>query len=152
MTKKFNIHARMPYVRIGGRTIFQPPLIAMLQTDGSFSHSRNPRGRAAAYLETAAQDTIHKQLWEVKDAKNSTETEWASIAFGLKFALENDEYVVGVENDNFGVIAALLHPVSLRHEYARYYRNQIHNLANQSAWVGLRWIPRQFNKADKILR
>jgi hypothetical protein len=150
--QKFNIHARMPYIRIGGSTVFQPPLIAQLQTDGSFSQARQPRGRAAAYLETAAQNMIYKQLWEVQDAINSTETEWASVAFGLKFALENDESCVGIENDNFGVIAALIHKSKLRHEYARYYRNTIVDLSKYSEWIGLRWIPRQFNKADKILR
>jgi hypothetical protein len=40
---------RMPYVRIGGNVAFPPPLLAHLQTDGSF-RTRPTRSIRTAYI------------------------------------------------------------------------------------------------------
>jgi hypothetical protein len=87
------------------------------------------------------------------DASSSTETEWASVALGLQMALENNEMVNGIENDNMSVIRGLTVPErSLRHEYARHYRNEIQQLAKHTLWTGVRWIPREANHADGLFK
>ena len=84
-------------------------------------------------------------------AANSTEAEWSSVAFGLSLALENNYEMVGLENDNLGVISALMFPLNpLKHDYAKYYRERIQTLSKSTLWTGVRWIPRAMNKADAL--
>jgi hypothetical protein len=69
---------------------------------------------------------------------------------GLDLALEEGELNVALENDNLGVIHGLITPgTAFRHEYARYYKDQILQRAEKAEYFGARWIPREFNKAVK---
>jgi ribonuclease HI len=144
----------MPYTRVGGCVVFPPPLLAIVQTDGSFGGRKNGgSGRVAAILTGADGTTTQRYLAQAR-VKNSHEAEWASVAAGLRLALENNEVAVGLENDCLGVIAALSHhgPDSprLRHEYAREWRAEILRMAAETAWTGVRWIPRAANRADDL--
>ena len=72
------------------------------------------------------------------DARTLTEAEWVSVLFGLTMALEKNCDSLVLENDNQGVIRALMTPrPRLRHEYARYYHNQILSLTNETEWTGV---------------
>jgi len=138
----------MPLVRIGGAAKQTPPVTSTLQTDGSF-YIRNRLSRVAFILSTPRED--FRRMFEIEKVKNSTEAEWASIAYGIQFSLQQDERVIAIENDNLGVIGALTLPGKrLKEEYARYYRNEIYRMAEDSVWIGARWIPRGQNKADKL--
>lgn len=138
----------MPYYRIGGRRALQPLILTRVQTDGSFGR---PIAQAAAVITHPNGFEVAAQKIRVPEARSSTETEWASVAFGLRLALENDHETVGLENDCLGVVSALMYPMNpLRHAYARHYRNLIYGLAAQTAWTGVRWIPRQVNRADDL--
>jgi hypothetical protein len=132
----------MPYARVGGYLRLAPPIISKVQTDGSF---RQSGGRIAAILGTK------KRMIPI-EAHSSTETEWASVALGLELALENNETVIGIENDNMSVIIGLSRPTMLKHAYARHYKNEIQRLAADTAWTGVRWIPRALNRADGLFR
>ena len=141
-----------PYTRLGGRLIFPPPFLAHVQTDGSYG-GRSGSGRVAAILTTMDGATTYRFLAHQR-VKNSHEAEWASIAAGLRLALENNETAIGLENDCLSVIAALCNHGSdapnLRHEYAREWRTEILRMARHTAWTGVRWIPRAKNRADDL--
>jgi hypothetical protein len=138
----------MPYYRIGGRRALQPLVLTRVQTDGSFGR---PSGARVAAIVTPPSGSTASQMVRVPDATSSTEAEWASVAFGLRLALENDHETVGLENDCLGVVSALMYPANpLRHAYARYYRGLIYSLTAQTMWTGVRWIPRQANRADDL--
>lgn len=134
-----------PYRRIGGTILHMPPLFARVQTDGSFRKSL-PRARIAALLFDKAGDFKASDMCPII-ATSSTETEWASVAAGLQFAMEHGEDVIAIENDNLGVAHFL---GSTKHEYARFYQNEIEKLASQTLWTGIRWIPREYNYADRL--
>jgi len=138
----------MPYWRIGGRRTLEPPFLTRIQTDGSFGPLG---GRAAAILTAPNGAESAGQMIRVPEATSSTEAEWASVAFGLQLALENDHEAIGLENDCLGVVSALIHPQNaLRHAYARHYRGLIYGLTAQTMWTGVRWIPREINRADDL--
>ncbi len=140
----------MPYWRIGGHLTFPPPFVARVQTDGSFTRAHG--ARMAALLRTADGKTTHGDMEKLK-ALNSTEAEWASVAFGLQMALKHDQRAIGIENDCLGVIHALMYPTTpLKHAYARHYRAAIVSATAGTHWVGVRWIPREMNGADALLR
>jgi hypothetical protein len=138
----------MPYSRIGGHLTFPPPLVARAQVDGSFGRNG---GRIAAILTSDTGDAAFRSTRPIK-ALNSTETEWAAVALGLELALQHDQTAVGIENDCLGVIHGLIFPMELKHAYARHWRSMIQKLASQTHWTGVRWIPREINNADGLLR
>ena len=139
----------LPYHRIGGHLTFPPPLVARAQVDGSFSRAS---GKVAAILTTDTGEAIYRKTQAMK-AFNSTETEWAAVALGLELALQHDQTAIGIENDCLGVIQALMFPdTPLKHAYARHWRATIQKLATETHWTGVRWIPREINKADGLLR
>jgi ribonuclease HI len=137
-----------PYSRIGGTKIHMPLFYITVQTDGSF-RQQSPKARVAVLMT----DTFGKRIGDMAPvfASDSTETEWASVATGLRLAIDHGEEAIALENDNLGVIHGIMDPRnSLRHEYSRYYCNEIYRLANKTAWTGVRWIPREMNTADRL--
>ena len=143
----------IPYHQIGRTVKTGTPLFhSRVQTDGSFRRTREAieRARAAAILYTH-DNVIARQTLVSINAENSTEADWASVCLGSMVALEMNQDRFGIENDNLGVIRALINPVDkLKHEYARHYRNIIYDLTKNAEWVGVRWIPREMNSADEL--
>lgn len=136
----------MPFNRIGGSILHTPIVFAQVQTDGSY------RGiaRVAAVVLGADGQTQRSGLCAIH-ARNSTKTEWASVAYGLRLAIKHKEFAVALENDNLGVVTALMYPKKqLKHDYARHYRYEIQTLTKETAWTGIRWIPRELNRADDL--
>ena len=124
--------------------------VSVLQTDGSY---RNRVGRVAMILTSPMKQAAYSNVYTLPAAANSTEAEWASVAGGLEFALEKGEDVIGIENDNQGVIMTILTPAyEPKQKYAVYYRNLIYKYASCTNWTGIRWIPRVQNRADDLFR
>lgn len=138
----------MPFARIGGRMIFPPPVTTRVQTDGSYKAGV---ARVAATITTRDQTTF--RLLATAAVENSTEAEWASVYFGLQQALQKQQDAIEIENDNLGVINGLIHTnTPLRQNYARHFRSRILDLTSETAWTGIRWIPREINAADELFR
>lgn len=137
----------MPYMRIGGINVFPPPIVSYLQTDGSF-HMKSKLSRVAFILKTPTRE--YAKMLELQNAIDSTETEWASIAYGIAYSFEQSQGVLAIENDNLGVVTAILTNKKVKQDYARHYQHEIYKMAQQSLWLGLRWIPRKENKADML--
>jgi hypothetical protein len=86
------------------------------------------------------------------DHKNSTESEWCSILDGIKYSIKKDHDAIELENDNLGVIQSLINrKIPKRHYLAEYYTMIYKNL-RQLEYLGIRWIPRERNRADDIFR
>lgn len=141
-----------PFHCIGGlATIPSPSAFHRIQTDGSFGQRHGPR--IAAIIYTPAHQVGPSWMGPIR-ANSSTETEWASVALGLRMALEFNHRHVGIENDNLGVIRSLIFHREFKakrnQEYARYYFNEIMKTAAQTEWTGVRWIPRGLNRADDL--
>lgn len=138
------------FVRIGGRETMKsvPFLFSHIQTDGSYKKNL---ARTAVLLKTSDELSTIKKVTPII-AESSTETEWASVYHGVLFGLEHSETVLALENDDFGVIAALITNNTLKHDYAKYYRSNIVKLVGNTAWTGVRWIPRENNKADALFQ
>jgi len=139
------------FLRIGGRRVLPLPFPTIVQCDGSYSRQR---GAAVAYLvyDSANQVVMSKRV-DLPFASSSTEAEWASVFEGLEAALELEKENIGLENDCLSVVAGLAYPTNpLRPVYARHYRKKIIDLAAQTLWTGVRWIPRKANRADDLFR
>ena len=138
------------FIRIGGRETMKsvPFFFSHIQTDGSYKKNL---ARTAVLLKTSDDLSTIKKVTPIF-ADSSTETEWASVYHGILFGLEQSETVLALENDDFGVMAALITKQSLKHEYANFYRNKIMKLVGNTVWTGVRWIPRENNKADALFR
>ena len=116
-----------------------PSMLTYVQTKGTI-HNIHPKARAAAIIN--ASSDIYRYMIPI-DARTPTETEWASVLFGLTMALDQNCDSLVLENENLGVIRALVMPQPrLRHEYARHYHNQIITRAKETVWTGARWIQR----------
>lgn len=139
---------------------FPPPVCSHLQTDGSFKtwnrnspNSKKNLARIGFYLQTV-DGNVHTNFYEI-DAQTSTDTEWASILGGIKFSGEYNQDSIYVENDCLSVIS-FFSPHSSKcpknGTAARHYYEEICRVSNEFAYVGLRWIPRELNRADQVLR
>jgi hypothetical protein len=136
------------FFRIGGRARIPsaPFLYAHVQTDGSFTRIQS---KTAVLLKAADGLTTLQKVTPIA-AISSTEAEWASVYHGIVYALENNESAIALENDDFGVISAIITKRDLRHDYAKHYRNKITMIVGNTAWTGIRWIPREANSADDL--
>ena len=140
------------YHHIFGSYVQTPRPFARVQTDGSF-YTRNRLSRVAMILHPALRTDPQKHMFQIMNVNDSTETEWASVSHGLLFALEHDETIINIENDNLSVVSGLIMPHNhLKHDYARYYRSTILTNARHTQWTGIRWIPRGMNFADSLFR
>lgn len=148
------IHVQ-PHTRIGGVNthMMSPMFYAKVQTDGSF-YPNTGMSRVAMILTTADRNSELKHMKSISTCEDSTETEWASVSQGLLFALENNERMIAIENDNLSVVSNLImggNSVSKK-DYVKYYRYIILGLTSKTEWTGIRWIPREMNLADGLFR
>jgi ribonuclease HI len=130
------------------KTLFTPPSIAKLQTDGSFRYV-DRISRTASLLKT---DETYKSVKTYFDHANSYESEWCSVMDGIIMSQMKEVDAVQIENDNLSVMNCLIQRRAPKQEYAAVYYEEIMNLVKHMEWVELRWIPRRLNKADKLFR
>ena len=145
-------HVPMPFIRIGGRASHRPPLVAKIQADASFNLNRPLDSMAAYILRTASGRATYRDTVQLGRVLNSTEAEWAGVAAAVEVAINMNEMAVELENDNLSVIHQLMLDTWPRHKYARYYHRKIRDNAAQMEWLAVRWIPREVNAADLLLR
>ena len=127
----------------------RPEKVALVQTDGSFSTRFPELSRTAVILRT--KDHIDYTLLDTyTDHWNSHESEWASVLNGIKFALKKDQGSVELENDCLPVIKHLINKRPPLKSYLAEYYSQILKEAKQMEYLGIRWIPRELNKADNL--
>lgn len=132
------------------RSILRPVKVATVQTDGSFSIQYPEMSRTAVVLR---KDFIEFSLIDTyTNHWNSHESEWASVLNGIRFALKKDQGSIELENDCLPVIKHLVHKRAPLKSYLADYYSQILKEAKTMEYVGIRWIPRELNKADELFR
>jgi len=81
------------------------------------------------------------------DHRHSADAEWCSVLDGLLFAKKFDCGAIHLENDNQGLINALIYRRPPRHmDYYDAIVDEIRHLD----YIGIRWIPRGLNRADGL--
>jgi len=102
---------------------------------------------------TRGDELVAEAVSPLYNAESSTEAEWASLYYGLLVAHTNREWAIGLENDCLGVVSSLLYGTRRQPKpYAVYYRGKITDVASTMDWCGIRWIPREQNRADRLFR
>ena len=133
------------------RTGPRPSKVALVQTDGSFSTQFVEMSRTAVILKTS--DSLEYSLVDTyTDHWNSTESEWASVLNGVKFALKKDQGSVELENDCLPVIKHLIAKRAPAKSYLADYYAAVLKEAKEMEYLGVRWIPRELNRADDFFR
>jgi len=129
----------------------RPPKVALVQTDGSFSTELVEISRTAVLLTTP--DALNYSLVDTyTDHWNSTESEWASVLNGVQFALKKDQGSVELENDCLPVMKHLVAKHPPAKSYLADYYAAIMKEAKKMEYLGVRWIPRELNRADDFFR
>jgi ribonuclease HI len=131
--------------------IHRPSYTARIQTDGSFSANYKSISRTAVFL-TTSKGEQYSLCRTYFDHKNHVESEWCSVLEGIEYSLKKDQDAIELENDNLGVITSLVNHRIPRHSYLSDYYLMIYKYMRQFEYVGIRWIPRELNRADNIFR
>jgi len=128
----------------------RPPYTARVQTDGSFSLNYPHVSRTAVIVTSISGDK--SQLCKTYfNHMSSYESELCSVLDGIKFSLKRNQDAIELENDNLGVINSLInYKVIPRNPYLSKYYSDIYNQIKQFEYLGVRWIPRELNKADDL--
>ena len=84
--------------------------------------------------------------------QNSEEVEWMSILDGLEFAHRRKAMSLELENDNLNVINSIIASKIPKSQNSKLCFSKIRDIAQEFDWLGIRWIPRTMNKADRIFR
>ena len=124
-----------------------PPKVARVQTDGSFTSF----SRTAVLLRTTTPEEYTLRSTYL-DHVNSTQSEWCSILDGIIFSKRKDQGSIQLENDCLGVIQALLRNRPPRDELTAHFYTTIFKELRELDYFGIRWIPREMNKADQLFR
>ena len=140
----------MRFKYIGGK-VLKPISPSLVQTDGSF-HYNTRSGRVAVSLSHNSQ--VFTKVINVHKPEDSYEVEWCAVYSGLLFALRHNVESINIENDNLGLVNNLLTGKILKTDkpYVIDYKQAILALAKQTHWTGIRWIPREQNRADDLFR
>ena len=126
----------------------RPAHTALVQTDGSFGSNYPKIARTAVIL------NLRGEEWTLSTTymkhKNIGETEWCSVLDGIQFAIKKGHTAIELENDNLGVMQALIHRRVPRTMLLSDYYVAVHKEFKNLVYIGARWIPRELNKADEL--
>ena len=125
----------------------RPPKVAHVQTDGSFKDI----SRTAVLLRTTSLEDYALRTTYL-DHKNSGHSEWCSVLDGILFSKQKDQGSIELENDCLGVIQALTRKRKPKDALSAYLYNTIFKELRELDHCGIRWIPRELNKADDLFR
>ena len=120
-----------------------------VQTDGSFKPSHKLSRTAVILLKPDGEK--YTLCTTYFNHANSHESEWCSVLDGVEFSLKKGSQAINLENDNLGVITSLITEKKPSGLYSDYYY-QIKDLAKKFDWLGVRWIPRELNRADDLFK
>jgi ribonuclease HI len=127
------------------KNIIKPPIITLLQTDGSFHYNKKLSQTACIIFND------YKLLTQVKNYskhKCPMEVEWNSILDGIQFAKKKNITSIYLENDCLGVIRSIVENNSHK-KFKDYYYHIIQEI-NEFEYIGIRWISRKYNRADDL--
>jgi ribonuclease HI len=131
------------------KTLIMPTATSRIQTDGSYNY-KTKVSRTATILTINNLDYNNIKVYY--DHTNSMESEWASLIDGLEYSQKNNIKSLAIENDCLPVIRSIITenpPKNIRFlEYYKYFNS----LRNNYKWLGIRWIPRELNRADDLFR
>jgi ribonuclease HI len=129
----------------------RPPRVAEVQTDGSFNPTNYCISRTAVILNTVKNENFTRCTTYL-DHENSHESEWRSVFDGIEFSMIKDQGAIELENDCLSVVNSIIKkPKFMKSLYKDYYV-AIQQLVRHMDYVGIRWIPREMNKADELFR
>ena len=81
------------------------------------------------------------------DHRHSADSEWCSVLDGIRLAKELDRGAIFLENDSLRVINALI--IRQPPKHMDYYHAILDEI-RQMDYIGIRWIPRELNRADDL--
>lgn len=136
------------FFTIVNNSVVKPPIIAHMQTDGSFRYN-DKISRTATILNSKGQQ--FKNVKTYFTHQNSEESEWCSILDGVLYAKARNVKALRVENDNLSVINSLISERPPKSKLERYYFSILHTSSTLD-WLDIRWIPREFNRADDLFK
>jgi len=131
--------------------LVKPPKVALVQTDGSFSNQYTNISRTAITLKTY-DNANYSLINTYTDHWNSTESEWCSVLNGIRYAQKRDQGSIELENDCLELIKHLVNRRPPVKSYLADYYRSIFKEAKNMEYLGIRWIPRELNRADDLFR
>jgi ribonuclease HI len=138
------------YATIYTSSLIKSPHVTHIQTDGSYSLHNKPISRTAVILNHPSGKT-YRLCKTYFDHANSHEAEWCSVLDGVTYSMKHNLRTIHLENDNLGVMNALINREKPKSPYLEYYHT-ILELTKELEFLGIRWIPRNLNKADRLFR
>jgi hypothetical protein len=84
------------------------------------------------------------------DHQSYVESKWCSILDGIILATAKGQGSIDLENDNLAVVNSIIHG-RRPSKYYDYYWSILESIKDFD-YVGLRWIPRELNRADELFR
>jgi ribonuclease HI len=147
MRPALQIFLRNPMNFVGLKRGSRPPTVGHIQTDGSFSSI----SRTAVILRTKNHEdyTLCKTYF---NHKHSMESEWCSILDGIQYAIKKDEGSIELENDCMPVVKSIIQKKIPNNSLLAFYYTAVFNEIRDLEYIGIRWIPRELNKADELFR
>lgn len=128
-------------------TAARPVQVAHVQTDGSFKEV----SRTGVLLRTTTSEE-YSLLSTYVGHKNSGHSEWCSVLDGILLSKRKDQGCLELENDCLGVIQALTRKKFPRDALSAYFYSSIAKEMQDLEHFGVRWIPRELNRADDLFR
>lgn len=128
----------------------KPPKVAHMQTDGSFFMEFKISRTAVILRDRVGDDyTLCKTYF---DHENSMESEWCSILDGIRYAIQKDEGSIELENDCLPVVKSIIRRKIPANSLLANYYTAVFKEIRGLEYLGIRWIPRELNKADELFR
>ena len=140
---------REPTTFLGIRGV-KPPKVAHIQTDGSFFMECKISRTAVILRGRVGNDyTLCKTYF---DHNHSMESEWCSILDGIRYAIQMDEGSIELENDCLPVVRSITRGKIPNNSLLANYYTAVFKEIRELEYLGIRWIPRELNKADELFR
>lgn len=91
-----------------------------------------------------------KKIWNLSSfVESSTEAEWASVGLGIRFALDKNQTLIALSNDNSGVMESLMTRRPMKQDYSLFWYSEIQKMIAETMGFKIRWVPREMNRAGK---
>ena len=126
----------------------RPVHIAHVQTDGSFT----PQASRTATILKTVQGEEYSLFRTYFEHKNSQQSEWCSVLDGILYSVKKDQGHIELENDCLGVVRALTQKRQPLDRFAAHCYGKIYKEIRGLEHFGIRWIPREMNRADELFR
>ena len=80
------------------------------------------------------------------------ESEWCSILDGIRYAIQRDEGSIELENDCLPIVRSITRRKIPTNSLLANYYTAVFKEIRELDYLGIRWIPRELNKADELFR